>query len=278
MTTLKTALINKYKDNSYGEFESQAEVDFAIEIITGLTKKELAMGIAISAEDEVRIKKAIERRLRTREPLAQILGKTFFMNEKFTVTKDTLIPRPETELLVRKAVEIINKNNCKQVLDLGTGSGCIACMIAKIADVQVFGIDISKNALNVALNNAMDMGLMNRALFRKSDFFSNVQEKFDLIVSNPPYIPPKEKETLQFEVLEYEPELALFTTDEHGIENYEKIISKASSYLNPDGHVVFELGISQSQLVAEIFKFYGFKDIEIIKDLSGIDRVISASF
>lgn len=276
MKQTRTRLINDYKENGYSESEAIAEVDFAIEVISGLTKKDIVLGKEIPNADERQIIKAAERRLKTKEPLAQILGYTFFMNDKFIVTKDTLIPRPETELLVRKAVELIEKYRYTQVLDLGTGSGCIACKLAKLTDAQILGVDISKNALGIALDNAMKMNLMNRALFRKSDYFSNIQEKFDLIVSNPPYIPVKEKGNMQFEVREYEPELALFTSDEHGIENYEKIISQAHSYLNTGGHVIFELGISQSELVADIFKFYGFSETEILKDVSGIDRVISA--
>lgn len=276
MIALKQRLIKDYKEKGYADSEATAEVGFAIEIISGLSKKELAMGCAITPTNEKQIIKAVERRLKTQEPLAHILGATFFMNEKFIVTKDTLIPRPETELLVIQAIDIIEKYRYTQVLDLGTGSGCIACMLAKMTSAQIIGVDISKNALGVALDNTMKLNLMNKALFRKSDFFSNISEKFDLIVSNPPYIPQKDKENMQFEVLEYEPELALFTNDEKGIENYEKIISQAHNYLNPQGHVVFELGISQSELVADILNFYGFEEIEILKDLSEIDRVISA--
>lgn len=275
MIQLRKRLINLYKDKGYADSEAGAEVDFAIEVISGLTKKELVLGADINVADERQIVKSVERRLKTKEPLAQILGFAFFMGEKFSVTKDTLIPRPETELLVRKAAELIDKYRYSQALDLGTGSGCIACMLAKTTDAQVLGVDISKNALSIALDNAMGMKLMNRALFRKSDFFSNISEKFDVIISNPPYIPPQEKGNMQFEVREYEPELALFTKDKHGIENYEKIISQAHNFLNPLGHVVFELGISQSVLVADILAFYGYCDVEILKDVSGIDRVIS---
>lgn len=273
---IRNKLIEAYKTNGYSDSEAKAETDFAIEIVTGKTKKDFVLGYKITTDEENAIKKAVERRLKTKEPLAQILGKTFFMNKIFSVTKDTLIPRPETELLVNKAVELIERNNYKQVLDLGTGSGCIACMIAQSTEAQVLGVDISKNALNIALNNAMSMDLMNKALFRKSDFFSNVSEKYDLIVSNPPYIPQKEKENLQFEVKEFEPELALFTQDEYGIENYEKIICNAHNHLNEGGHVVFELGIGQFELVQDLFNFYKYGEIQLTKDLSGIERVICA--
>ena len=163
-----------------------------------------------------------------------------------------------------------------QVLDFGTGSGCIACLIALDSDAQVLGVDISTGALRCALDNAMGMGLMNRALFRKSDLFSNIQEKFDLIVSNPPYIPLSEKENLQIEVRDFDPAAALFTEDEKGLEFYEKIIKIAPSHLNNGGSIAFELGIGQFEDVSRLFKTNGFADIEIYKDLSGIERVITA--
>ena len=278
MHNLRQKLYEMYKSKNYSESEATAEIDFATEAICGLSKKDILLGKNPTEQDKENIIKAITRRIKTQEPLAQILGKSYFMNEEFIVSKETLIPRPETELLVNKAIELINKNKYTQVLDLGTGTGCIACMIAKLTKAQVIGADISKDALKIALDNAMKMKLMNRALFRKSDFFSNIDEKFDLIVSNPPYIPKKEKNSLQKEVSIYEPELALFTEDEYGIENYEKIISQASKYLKPKAHLIFEIGINQSNLVKDILIFYGYKNIEIIKDLSAIDRVISAKY
>lgn len=257
------------------------EIDYALEIFAGLTRKDIVLGEDITETQESELKNLFIRRFKTREPLAQILGFCIFMGEKFKVTKDTLIPRPETELLVVKAIEKIKEQGYKSVLDVGTGTGCIACMIAKNTDAQVLGLDISNEALFVSLENAMSLNLMNRALFRKSDFFSSIDylhgEKFDMIVSNPPYIPRRVKTSLQPEVRDYEPELALFTEDEYGVENYEKIISQAKNYLKNNGHVLFELGAGQSALVSDFLKYYGFCDIEIFKDVSGIDRVICAS-
>ena len=179
--------------------------------------------------------------------------------------------------MVRKAVDIINENNFKTALDIGTGSGCIACMIAKHTDCQIIGLDVSKDALNTALDNASRLNLFNKAIFRKSDIFSNVKpgESFDIIVSNPPYIPPCEKENIQTEV-KFDPENALFTQDEKGLEFYEKITKQAPEVLNKGGYLLYELGIGQSEDVKNIMVSNGFKDVEIIKDLAGIDRVISA--
>ena len=180
------------------------------------------------------------------------------MGEKFIVDANVLIPRDETEILVRKAIEIIEQNNFKTALDMCTGSGCIACMIAKLSDCQVIGADISTEALHVAFSNMEKFKLFNQAIFRKSDLYSKIRddEKFDIIISNPPYIPPKLKETIQKEV-SFEPELALYTSDEKGLEFYEKIIQKAPDFLNKNGYILFELGIGQSKDVAEILKTTG---------------------
>ena len=160
-------------------------------------------------------------------------------------------------------------------LDVGTGSGCIACMVAKFTDSQIIGLDISSDALNTALDNASKLNLFNKAIFRKSNIFSNVKpgETFDIIVSNPPYIPPAEKAKIQEEV-KFDPELALYTSDEKGLEFYEKITNGAPKILNKGGYLLFEIGINQSADVKSIMEKNGFSNIEIIKDLAGIDRVI----
>ena len=273
----KSDLIKAYTDAGFSTETAVAEIDFAIEIISGLTPKDLIIGIMPSLKDIQKLYETVRTRLSTRQPVAQILGYSFFMGCKFEVSMNTLIPRPETELLVKKAVEIIKDNDFKQVLDIGTGSGCIACMIAKNTHAQVLGTDISNNALKIALNNAMHLDLMNRALFRKSDLFSKIreEEKFDMIVSNPPYIPPCEKPHLQIEVREFEPEMALFTKDSKGLEFYEKIASCADKFLNKNGYLVFEIGIQQACDVQKIMESYGFKNIEILKDVTGIERVVA---
>jgi len=147
-------------------------------------------------------------------------------------------------------------------------------MIAKLSGAQVLGVDISSDALKIAIENSSKMGLFNKAIFRKSDLFSNISgEKFDLIVSNPPYIPKKERENLQPE-LGFEPENALFVNDEQGIEFYDKIISVVNEFLNHNGYLMFELGIGQAPAVKELMKKAGFQDIQIEKDLAGIERII----
>lgn len=255
--------------------EAKVEVRLLIEHFAGYSLVDILMGKKLT-EDKLKIvEEKAKLRAKTHEPIQYIIGLADFMGEKFLVNKDVLIPRDETELLVRKAIEIIKENNFKMVLDMCTGSGCIACMIAKLTNSQAMGVDISTEAIHTAFKNMEKFGLYNRAIFRKSDIYSKIREdeKFDLIVSNPPYIPPKEKETIQEEV-SYEPDLALYTTDEKGLAFYEKIIKDAPKFLNKGGYLMFELGIGQSSDVAKIMNTYGFDDIKVLKDLANIDRVI----
>ena len=249
--------------------EANIELKMLIEHFANFGVKDIIMGNKIDSEKLKIVKEKAILRAQTRQPIQHIIGFADFMGEKFIVNKNVLIPRDETEILVSKAIEIINKNNFTSALDVGTGSGCIACMIAKYTDCQIIGVDISSDALNTALDNASRLNLFNKAIFRKSDIYSNVREKFDIIISNPPYIPPKTP--LQKEVT-FDPELALFTQDEKGLEFYEKISENAP--LNDGGYLLFELGINQSQEVRQIMENNGFENIEIIKDLAGIDRVI----
>lgn len=255
--------------------EAKVEVRLLIEHFAGYSLVDILMGKKLT-EDKLKIvEEKAKLRAKTHEPIQYIIGLADFMGEKFLVNKDVLIPRDETELLVRKAIEIIKENNFKMVLDMCTGSGCITCMIAKLTNSQAMGVDISTEAIHTAFKNMEKFGLYNRAIFRKSDIYSKIREdeKFDLIVSNPPYIPPKEKETIQEEV-SYEPDLALYTTDEKGLAFYEKIIKDAPKFLNKGGYLMFELGIGQSTSVAQLMKKAGFENIKVLKDLANIDRVI----
>ncbi len=262
-------------DAGIAENEANIEVKLLIEHFAGYSLVDILMGKKLD-EDKLKIvEEKAKYRAKTREPIQYIIGQADFMGEKFNVNKSVLIPRDETELLVRQAIEIIKTNNFKQILDMCTGSGCIACMIAMLTDAQVIGSDISTEVLHTAFANMEKFELFNKASFRKSDLYSKIreEERFDMIVSNPPYIPPQFKKDIQKEV-SFEPELALYTTDEKGIKFYEKITKDAPRYLNPNGYLMFELGIGQSRDVAAIMNKCGFKDIKVLKDLANIDRVI----
>lgn len=255
--------------------EANIEVKMLLEHFANYGAKDIILGNKLTPEKLQIVKEKAELRAKTRQPIQHIIGFADFMGEKFIVNPSVLIPRDETEILVQKAIDIINKNNFKMALDVGTGSGCIACMVAKHTECQIIGLDISSDALNTALDNASRLNLFNKAIFRKSNVFSNVKpgESFDIIISNPPYIPPKEKENIQTEV-KFDPKQALYTKDEKGLEFYKKITNEAPKILNKNGYLLFELGIGQAQDVKLLMEQNGFFDIEIIKDLVGIDRVI----
>ena len=175
----------------------------------------------------------------------------------------------------------IKKNRNKiDILDIGVGSGCISCALAKKLkekEIEILGVDISLEALEVTIENINKLDLVRKVILRKSDIYSKIRpiEKFDLIISNPPYIPINQKESLQSEVKNFDPELALFTSDADGVEFYKKIIEGAPSCLKQNGFIAFELGINQAQLVKNMLE-KDFKNIETTKDLAGIERVITA--
>lgn len=262
-------------DAGIEENEANIEVRLLIEHFAGYGIADIIMGKKLTDENLKIVEQKARLRAKTRQPIQYIIGQADFMGEKFIVNENVLIPRDETEILVRKAVEVIEKCGFKSVLDICTGSGIIACMIAKLTDSTVIGSDISTEAIEVAFKNMENLGLFNRALFRKSDLFSKIREdeKFDMIVSNPPYIPYSQKSTIQKEVT-FEPDIALYTSDSDGLEFYKKIISEAPAYLNKGGFLLFELGINESMNVAELMKAHGFTSIQIVKDLANIDRVI----
>ena len=257
--------------------EARIEAELLLEHFCNYDAKKAIMGVKIPPDSlDLAVSKARER-VETLRPIQYIIGLADFMGEKFIVNEHTLIPRDETELLVREAVRLIADNNLQQAIEIGAGSGCVACMIAKLSGIPVIGVDISNEALRVDLDNATKHNLFNRAIFRKSDVYSNVREreKFDIIVSNPPYIPLREKGKLQREV-EFEPEIALFAPDEEGIDFYRRIIVGAGRLFVKRGFIAFELGINQASIVEKLLFENGFTNINVIKDLAGIERVISA--
>lgn len=264
-------IIKMLTDAGIEENEAIAEVKILLEHFCKFTEKDKILGRVLDDIELNLIKEKVELRIKERIPVQYLTGEGYFMGEFFKVTPAVLIPRDETEILVRKAIELIQANNFKNVLDIGTGSGCIACTIAKNTDATVLGVDISSDALRVALDNVTKLGINNRAVFRKSDLFEKVreEEKFDIIISNPPYIPHDVE--LSEEVMK-EPELAL-RADEDGLEFYRKITEKAPKFLKEGGWLMYELGIGESNAVKAFMQEH-FTDVTIIKDLAGIDRVI----
>lgn len=255
--------------------EANAEVKMLIEHFCGYSAVDIVMGKRLDEGKLSIVKEKAQLRARTRMPIQQILGFAFFMGDKFKVSKDTLIPRDETEILARKAIDVINKNNLKSALDIGTGTGILACTIAKYTLSKSTALDVSDNALKIAEENIKNLDLSEKVKTLKSNLFEKVSEKYDLIVSNPPYIPLSEKATIQEEVT-FDPDLALYTKDEKGLEFYEKISKNAKNYLNKNGYLLFEMGLGQSEDIKQTLEQEGYKNIQIEKDLAGIDRVIIA--
>ncbi|MBQ7764663.1 peptide chain release factor N(5)-glutamine methyltransferase [bacterium] len=253
------------------ENEAKCEIKMLLEHFYNISSKDILLGKELLEEEFNNLKEKVIYRAKTRTPIQYIIGEAWFMENRFKVTQDVLIPRDETEILVRKAIEIIDKNAFEDVLDIGTGSGCIACTIAKKTNATVLGVDISSDALRIALDNVTKLGINNKAVFRKSDLFDKIREgeTFDLIISNPPYIPIG---TILSEEVKCEPKIALFA-EEKGLYFYRKIIEQAPLYLNNGGYLMFELGIDEAEYVKNMME-KDFENIEIIKDLADIDRVI----
>lgn len=262
-----------YKNFNLSYEESLAEIYYVLDVEFNISKQDILLGKNLSKENIQKAFEIFKERVETSKPIQYIIKKALFMNDIFEVDESVLIPRDDTQILVEKAVEIIEDKNYKNILDIGTGSGIIAIEIKKHTNCEVFAVDISEKALNIAKKNAKKNNV--DINFVISDVFEKVDGKFDLIVSNPPYIPFYEKENLQIEVEKYEPQNALFAEDE-GLFFYKKIIKEASQYLNNGGCLVFEVGISQAGEVKKIFEENSFENIFIEKDVSGIERVVGA--
>ena len=254
--------------------EAKIEVKMMIEHYCNYTALDVIRGVKLDYEKLKQVKEKAQLRARTKLPIQYIIGLADFMGSKYVVNDNVLIPRCDTEHLVLRVLDAIRSNNYKTVLDIGTGSGCISCSIAQSTDCVITGIDVSKAALDVAKENAKRLGVDKKINFLESDLFEKlIDKKYDVIVSNPPYIPNGTE--LQKEV-GYEPKSALFTVDDKGLEFYEKIIPQAKNYLNEKGFIAFEIGYNQRNDVYDLLEQYGFHNIMIEKDMAGLDRVIYA--
>ena len=227
----------------------------------------------VSAEMIFELEKLMLRRI-NREPISKILGRRDFWGRTFSINKNVLDPRGDTETLIDYVIE----KPVRSVLELGTGSGVIAVTLAcEWREVNVTATDISEDALVLAEINAAKFNVENKIQFVKSDWFNNVEGMYDLIISNPPYIGLIEQDKISTEVAKYDPKIALFAGYD-GFDAYKSIIPKLTKFLNPDGFVVLEIGASQSKQVKNIFNSSGLFDVEVVKDLSGKDRAIVAKF
>ncbi len=227
-------------------------------------------------ENFIILKKIIDR-LKNYEPIQYIIGFTEFFNLKFYVNENVLIPRQETEELVNLIIEENKNKENLNILDIGTGSACIAISLAKnISNSKVSAIDVSEDAIDIAKKNALlnDVQVaFIQADMLKSNGLENIAN-FDIIVSNPPYVTNSEKEFMDKNVLNFEPKLALFVDDDNPLIFYKKITEFASKHLNKKGKLYFEINEQFGSETKELLQNYNFKNIEIIKDINGKNRIV----
>ena len=232
------------------------------------------LALELTEEDEQKYFQLINKHIKDDTPLSHLVGFEYFYDRKFKVTSDVLSPRMETEELVYKVIDYIRKNNLTniKILDLCTGSGIIGITLKKELeefDVKILASDISSRALTVAKENASSLEA--DISFVESDLFSNIQDKFDIIVSNPPYIAHNDKKTIKENVLNYDPHLALFA-DEEGMYFYRNIIEKSRPYLNEKGIMFFEIGYDQKEKIITLGENNKFETV-VYKDINGRDRI-----
>ena len=215
------------------------------------------------------LKFAIRRRIQ-KEPISQIIGLRKFWNSNFYIDETVLDPRPESELIVEKVLELSDTN--LSLIDLGTGSGCLAISIAlERPNFKIFATDISPDALKIAEINSRYH--KTPITFIKSDWFSEINNTFDIIIANPPYISENEYKSLPISIRRFEPKIAL-TAGINGLDCFKKIIMEFHKYLKPNGIIFMEIGYSQKRIIEELFIKYGYENINFFNDLSGKARVV----
>ena len=256
------------KEESLAKFLLMYMLDETAEQFSNKLSEEL------SVEQENKYFDLINKNINEDTPLSHLVGFDYFYDRKFKVTKDVLSPRMETEELIYKVLEYIKKSkkNSFRILDLCTGSGIIAITLKKeIVEkyTEIVASDISEKALSIAIENANNNNA--NITFIKSDLFDNISGKFDLIISNPPYISYKDKIIIKDSVLNYDPHLALFA-EEDGIYFYRKIIENAVHYLSKDGVIFFEIGYDQKEKIFELGKINNFITT-VYKDINDRDRI-----
>ncbi len=229
----------------------------------------------ISTEQREKALAMLQRRI-THEPLDKIIGQREFYKSVFKVNKNVLSPRADTEILVESALELIPQEQDFHILDLGTGSGCILLSLLKErSNCKGTGVDASKEALDIAKENMQNLHLTSQATFLYKSWTDEnfVTETFDMIVSNPPYIPTKEIEMLEKDVKDYDP-LSALDGGEDGLECYRQIAKVTPLILKPNGYILLEVGYNQAKAVADIFMAHGLTLAKVIPDLSNINRCV----
>ena len=230
---------------------------------------------SLTPEERERFRSAIQKR-RAGIPLQHLLGETSFLGLRFRVGSQALVPRPETEELVERALGLAPRDRQIACLDLGTGCGVIAVCLAKcLPNARVTAVDVSAEALALARENAILNGVIDRILFMESDWFSRIDGQYDLVVSNPPYVPRSEVEGLAVEVRDHEPRLAI-DGGEGGTERIRELTQDLRAHLEPGAVVLLEIGSDQGKEVATILSHAGLAGIAVETDLCGKERFVIA--
>ena len=275
-------------DAIYGKEEVQTFFFMLTEAYNTIKRLDLALNVdlTIGQEDVSKYKLALQA-LKNHQPIQYILGKTEFYGLPFNVNQNTLIPRPETEELVNWIITCHAEHvqaTPLTILDIGTGTGCIAISLAKnIEKAKVFALDVSDEAIETAKQNAylneVEVEFVQTNILNKdSSDLELINFKFDVIVSNPPYVRHQEKLAMQDNVLNYEPHLALFVEDENPLIFYTAITELATKKLKPNGELYFEINEYLGQEMIALLKEYGFEDVQLKQDLFGKNRMVKGIF
>lgn len=258
-----------------GVEEADIDARLLLEYACGTDRNTLLVhGDRAVSEEECSLYEEYIAKREERIPLQYITGEQEFMGLKFKVNENVLIPRQDTEILVEEALKELHDGMA--VLDMCTGSGCILLSLLQYSnDCEGTGVDISEKALEAARENAVRFS--KNPGFLQSDLFEKVEGKYDMIVSNPPYIPTGTIPTLMEEVREHEPLMAL-DGKEDGLYFYREIVKQAGEHLNRGGKLFFEIGCDQAEEVSALLENAGYKEVEVVKDFAGLDRVVFGTF
>ncbi len=281
LSSIRRLLIKLFIE--YGVESAQLDADLLLQHACDKNRLELMVcetDEKLEAEAIERLKCYVKRRL-NKEPIAYIIGYRYFWNACFRIDQRALIPRPETELLIECLLKFYDQNAPLFFLELGVGSGAlISSLLSEFKNSHAIGTDISHSALDLALQNLQKQGVSDRCCLVQSDWFQAIQkgQKFDIIISNPPYIKTREIARLQKEILCYEPRIAL-DGGENGLDPYKILADHAFYFLNPGGRLLMETGSGQTKSIKALINRHAcWKEVSVYQDLNGHDRVVSVLY
>jgi len=274
LSDLQTAITKKLFDS--GIETSSLDSRIILKEVFCFDEKELILNSQLIVPDNKinEVDKILSRRV-SGEPVSKIFGKRDFYKSTFLISKDVLDPRPETELIIEIANNFILDKGYKNFIDLGTGSGCIILSILKDnKNLSALGIDISNKAINIAQKNCSNLNLENQATFLVSNWLSKVSGSYDLIISNPPYIPSKDIDILLDNVKNYDPLISLDGGDD-GLKCYREIAEDINRIISKKGRIILEIGFNQAINVIKIFESKEFMFLNKYTDINGLDRILT---